>query len=293
VRAAAGCTDQWVYPGEPGSFSDAVTVYPDHVCARVGALGALALLVRRERTGRGGSVSVAQSEVMLSHFGARIAAQDLTSRGYAADASPEHDAPWGLFPSAGDDDWVAVTVRGDADWAALGEVIRRPDLLADPALADAAGRDGQRERIDAAVTEWTAQRSPFEAMDALQSAGVPAAAMLRAIDMPAWGYYRQRRSFREEVHPLGTGPWVMENTQIQAGRVAEPPLLPAPLLGEQTYQIAEELLGLDTAQTGDLVRRGVLEIAPDPRGTLVCADLGTRQFMETMLAAGHCTGTLR
>lgn len=267
VRAAAGCTDQWVYPGEPGSFSDAVTVYPDHVCARVGALGALALLVRRERTGRGGSVSVAQSEVMLSHFGARIAAQDLTGRGHDADADPEHDAPWGLFPSAGDDDWVAVTVRGDADWAALCEVIGRPDLLADPSLSDAARRDGQRERVNAAVTEWTAQRSPFEAMEKLQSAGVPAGAMLRAIDMPAWGYYRQRHAFREELHPLGTGPWVMENVQIHAGRVAEPPFLPAPLLGEQTYQIAEELLGLDTAQIDELVRRGVLEIAPDPRDT--------------------------
>ena len=294
VRAAAGCTDQWVYPGEPGSFSDAVTVYPDHVCARVGALGALALLVRRERTGRGGSVSVAQSEVMLSHFGARIAAQDLTSRGHAADASPQHDAPWGLFPSAGDDDWVAVTVRGDADWAALCEVIQRPDLLADPSLADASRRDEQRERVDAAVTEWTAQRSPFAAMDELQSAGVPAGAMLRAIDMPAWGYYRQRRSFRQEVHPLGSGPWVMENVQIRAGSVAEPPVLPAPLLGEQTYQIAEELLGLDTAQIDDLVRRGVLEIAPDPRATtLVSADLGTRQSMETTLAAGRDTGTPR
>jgi crotonobetainyl-CoA:carnitine CoA-transferase CaiB-like acyl-CoA transferase len=264
VRAAAGLTDQWVYPGEPGSFSDAITVYPDHVCARIGALSALALLVRRERTGRGGSVSVAQSEVMLSHFGARIAAQDLTGRGYAAAESPEHDAPWGLFPSAGDDDWVAVTVRGDADWAALCGVIQRRDLLADPALSDAAGRDAQRGRVDAALTEWTARRSPFEAMEELQSAGVPAGAMLRAIDMPAWAYYRQRRAFREEIHPYGTEPWVMENVQIHAERVADPPLMPAPLLGEQTYQIAEELLGLDAAQTDDLVRRGVLEIAPTP-----------------------------
>jgi hypothetical protein len=118
--------------------------------------------------------------------------------------------------------------------------------------------------------------------------------MLRAIDMPAWDYYRQRRSFREEVHPLGNGPWVMENVQIRAGSVAEPPALPAPLLGEQTYQIAEELLGLETAQIDDLVRRGVLEIAPDPRAaTLVSADLGTRQFMETTQAAGRDTGTPR
>ncbi len=264
VRAAAGLTDQWVYPGEPATFSDAVTVYPDHVCARIGALSALALLVRRERTGRGGSVSVAQSEVMLSHFAAPIAARELARRGHTAAEGPEHDAPWGLFPGAGDDEWVAVTVRGDADWAALCAVMRRPDLLADTALADAAGRDAQRERVDTAVTEWTTRRTPFEAMEALQAAGVPAGAMLRAVDMPAWDYYRQRRAFREETHPYGSSPWVMENVQIQAGRVAEPPLVPAPLLGEQTYQIARELLGLDAAQTDDLVRRGVLEIAAKP-----------------------------
>jgi crotonobetainyl-CoA:carnitine CoA-transferase CaiB-like acyl-CoA transferase len=267
VRAAAGCTDQWVYPGEPGSFSDAATVYPDHVCARIGAMGALALLIRRERTARGGSVSVAQSEVMLSHFSAPIAAQDLVGRGHTADGSPEHDAPWGLFASAGDDDWVAVTVRTDADWAALCGVIGRPDLLTDASLADASGRDAQRGRIDAAVTEWTTQHSPFAAMGELQAAGVPAGAMLRAIDLPAWGYYQQRRAFREELHPYGTEPYVQENVQIQAEGVVEPPLVPAPLLGEQTYQIAEELLGLDPAQTDDLVRRGVLEVAPKPLNT--------------------------
>jgi crotonobetainyl-CoA:carnitine CoA-transferase CaiB-like acyl-CoA transferase len=105
-------------------------------------------------------------------------------------------------------------------------------------------------------------------MGTLQAAGVPAGAMLRATDMLAWDYYRQRRAFREETHPYGSDPWVMENTQIHAERVEEPPLVPAPLLGEQTYQVAEELLGLDAAQTADLVRRGVLEIAVKPgKGT--------------------------
>jgi crotonobetainyl-CoA:carnitine CoA-transferase CaiB-like acyl-CoA transferase len=259
VRAATGCTDMWVYPGEPGTFSDASTVYPDHVCARVGAMTALAMLVRRERTARGGSVSVAQSEVMLSHFGARIAAERLVADGHPG-SGPEHDAPWGLFPTAGDDDWVAVTVRGDADWAALCTVIGREDLEADPSLSDTAGRAVHRGRIDAAVAEWTARRPPFEAMQTLQSAGVPAGAMLRAIEMPDWDYYRQRRMFREELHPYGSGPYVMENVQIHAERVAEPPQGPAPLLGEHTRAIAVELLGLDDDRIDELVRDGILEV---------------------------------
>ena len=267
VRAATGCTDMWVYPGEPGTFSDAITVYPDHVCARIGAMGALALLIRRERTARGGSVSVAQSEVILSHLRARIAKDQLVAGGHTAAGRPEHDAPWGLFPCAGDDEWVAVTVRGDADWAAFCEVIERGDLWSDPSLSDAVGRDAQRVRIDSAIREWTLRHSPFDAMAMLQAAGVPAGAMLRAIDMLEWGYYRQRRMFRQEHHPYGSEPYVLENVQIHAERVAEPPMVPAPLLGGQTYQIAEELLGLDGTEIDDLVRRGVLEIASKPGDT--------------------------
>jgi crotonobetainyl-CoA:carnitine CoA-transferase CaiB-like acyl-CoA transferase len=101
VRAAAGCTGQWVYPGEPGTFSDAITVYPDHVCARIGALAALALLIRRERTGLGGSASIAQSEVMLTHMAPFIAAADLVRRGHDLAGETDHDWPWGLFPAAG------------------------------------------------------------------------------------------------------------------------------------------------------------------------------------------------
>lgn len=261
VRAAAGCTDQWVYPGEPGSFSDAITVYPDHVCARIGAMAALALLIRRERTQRGGAVSVAQSEVMLSHFSARIAAAHLADNGRTLTDLGEEDAPWGVFPAAGDDEWVAVTVRDDNDWAALCSVTDRADLLSDASLSTAAGRRAQRERVETAVAEWAAAHSPSEAMEKLQAAGVPAGAMLRATDMPEWGYFHRRNAFRVENHPYGKVPYVMENVQIHADGVVAPPLGPAPLLGEQTYRIARDLLGLDEPQIHDLVSRGVLEVA--------------------------------
>jgi crotonobetainyl-CoA:carnitine CoA-transferase CaiB-like acyl-CoA transferase len=225
----------------------------------------LALLVRRARTDRGGSVSVAQSEVMLSHLATAIAAGELARRGHAVADGPEHDAPWGVFPCAGDDEWAAVTVRGDADWAALCGVLDRPDLREDASLADAAARDRQRARVDAAVAEWASRHTPFEVMEWLQAAGVPAGAMLRAIDMPEWAYYRQRRAFRTEPYPHAAEPYVMENTQIHAPGVAEPPMLRAPLLGEQTYEIARELLALGDADIDDLVRRGVLEVPPEPR----------------------------
>lgn len=264
VRAAAGFTDQWVYPGEPGTFSDAITVYPDHVCARIGALAALSLLIRRERTGAGGSASIAQSEVMLSHMATLIAGRDLESRGHSVPRDQDRDTPWGLFPAAGEDEWIAVTVRDDADWAALCTAIERPDLHADPGLRTRPGRAAAAARIDAAVAAWTSQYPPVQAMETLQRRGVPAGAMLRAIDLPSFGYYQARRAFREELHPHATGPYVMENVQIHSDHVADPPLRQAPLLGEQTAEIATSLLGLSGDEVADLIARGVLEAASVP-----------------------------
>lgn len=255
VRAAAGFTHQWVYPGQEDTFCDTVTVYPDHVSARIGVLAALSLLLRRERTGAGGAVSIAQSEVMLSHLAAEIAQEVLGGRG----DEPAHDAPWGVFPALGDQAWVAVTVRGDADWLAFCAAIDRPDLASDESLGTRAGRDSARARIDEAVCSWTAERSPTEAMTLLQTAGVPAGAAYHAAELPGWDYYAQRRAFREELHPLWTEPFVMENVVIHSDRIADPPLGQAPLLGEQTREVAAELLGLGPAEIDDLLERGVLE----------------------------------
>lgn len=259
VRAAAGFTKQWVYPSEPDEFCDTVTVYPDHVSARIGVLAALSLLVRRERTGLGGAASIAQSEVMLSHLAAEIAGEALVRNGHERSDLPAHDAPWGLFRADGDDAWVAVAVRDDADWQALCRVLDRADLAADPELATRTGRDRNRTRVDAAVTEWTGRQSSRSAMELLQAAGVPAGAVLHAADLPGWEFSVQRRAFREELHPHGREPYVLENAQLHAARIADPPLGQAPLLGEHTADIATTLLGLDDAELRDLLARGVLQ----------------------------------
>ncbi|MGQ9348484.1 CoA transferase [Mycolicibacterium gilvum] len=244
VRAAVGFTNLWTYPGEPDTFCDTVTVYPDHVAARIGTLSALALLLRRERTGEGGSASISQAEVMLSHLAADIAADALQRGGHTSTATTP-DAPWGLYRTEGDDHWVAITVRDDADRSALAGVVGHSA--------------GQPTSLDDAVRVWAAQRSHMDAMTELQSAGVPAGAVLHAHEVPGWAYYEQRRTFREELHPHASEPFMMENVQIHCDHVPDPPLGQAPLLGEQTADIAAELLGLDAADIASLLERGVLE----------------------------------
>ncbi|VCT92600.1 putative CoA-transferase [Mycolicibacterium hassiacum DSM 44199] len=256
VRAAVGFTKLWADPNDPDTFCDTVTVYPDHVAARIGALSAIALLLRRERTGVGGSASISQAEVMLSHLAADIAADALARAGHTRTDGRPAGYFSGLLQAAGEDDWLAVTVRDDADWRAVRQVA---------GLADTDGID--------ALRDWVRGQDRFAAMEQLQAAGVPAGAVLHAHELPDWGYYQQRRAFREELHPYGETPYVLENVQVHCDHVADPPLGQAPLLGEHTTEIAAELLGLDAAQIEELHQRGVLEsprldpvARPDPAG---------------------------
>ncbi|WP_238927832.1 CaiB/BaiF CoA-transferase family protein [Achromobacter xylosoxidans] len=265
VRASSGLAAQWCYPGDPTSFADAITVYPDHVAARIVAIGALSLLIRRARTGRGGTASVAQNEVMLSHLAIPIAAQHVEKDGRPLSGiSMPTDAPWGVFPSRGDDDWIVVTVRNDTDWRAMTQVIGRADLLTDPELAHSRGRAAQRERVEQALRPWLAGLGAAEAAERLQAAGVPAAPMLRVSELPAHPYFQERHFFRLTHHPLIPEPFHLECAPVKSQRLPDPPNLPAPLLGEHTVEILREVAGLTDAELAQLAQDHSIDIAAAP-----------------------------
>ncbi|HVU71400.1 MAG TPA: CoA transferase [Mycobacteriales bacterium] len=259
VRASAGLTAQWRYDDDPAGFADAITVYPDHVAARLAIAAALALLVRRRRTGRGGTVSVSQLEVMLGHMAATLAEASLVRQGLPVEGRRAESVPWGAFPAAGDDEWCVITVRDDDDWQSLVKVMQRDDLVADAGLAAHDGRMAARARIEAAVTDWLAERRAADAAAALQAVGVPAAEMLRVSELPEHPYFAERFVFRPSGHPAIRQTFFLENAPVRSQRLPDPPDRPAPLRGEHTEQIARERLGLDEATIAELVRDGVLQ----------------------------------
>jgi crotonobetainyl-CoA:carnitine CoA-transferase CaiB-like acyl-CoA transferase len=173
VRASAGLTSRWRYADDPAGFGDTVTTYPDHVAARLTISAVLALLLRRASTGRGGWIRLAQMEVILCQMAATVAANILARRGVSLDGGAEHDVPWGVFSTMGDDDWCVVSIRGDEDWRRLCRAMDRPDLAEDPTLKNRVGRVGARALIDGAVTAWTEARTAGEAASTLQHCACP------------------------------------------------------------------------------------------------------------------------
>lgn len=250
VRAATGLTLAWRYPDDPESFSDAITVYPDHVAGRICAMGVIALLVRRLRTGAGGLSCVSQAEVMLWHFADYLAAGEIT---------PMREAPWGAYRVKGEDEWIAVTVRDHADWDALAAVIGYPGAAA---LDTPDKRHAARDAIRVALEDWLADRSRDEAVTVLQRAGVPSAPMLRLAELPEHPWYRERGFFRVEDHPWLVEKVMGESFVAWSADLPPPPRVPAPLAGEQTFDALQDWLGLDRDALDALRTQGVLEPTP-------------------------------
>ncbi len=236
VRASAGLTTQWVYPGEPDSFSDAVTVYPDHVAGRIGACSVLALLIRRMRTGRGGWASLAQAEVMLGQKAAEIAARAAEAAGLEVDPGAVSENL--LLACAGDDEWCVVTLRDEADRAAL---------------AEATGGEP--------VETWAARHTPQEAMALLQAAGVPAGAMLRVGEMPQSPQYHALGTFRDVRHPLIDVPFTVEGRPTRSEHLPDPDQRPAPRIGEHSAEVIADWLGLDETAIAALLANRIIEQA--------------------------------
>lgn len=229
VRAATGLSAMWRYPGDPDSFSDAVTVYPDHVAGRIGALGAVALLVRRLRTGFGGRASVSQAEVMLAQFADLIGTREIDRPA----------APSMVVPASGDDEWCVLDVPATLP--------RRLEILL----------DGET------IEDWVRARAPLTAATILQDHGVAAAPMLRIADLPGFPYCTERRVFRSDRHPYLVETVVSERDAAHGRGRGQHPVRPAPLMGEQTAEIVADWLGLRNDDIAALEAEGILQ--PTPR----------------------------
>ncbi|MDF2496127.1 CoA transferase [Sphingomonas sp.] len=234
VRASAGLSKQWTYPGEPDSFSDTVTVYPDHVAGRISAIGALALLIRRMRTGAGGAASISQAEVMLGHKAVEIAAVAAREQGLRVSADPKTDL---LLPCAGDDEWCVVTLRDSRD----------------------------RETVEALAGadpgQWSRTRAPDEVMAQLQAHGLAAGMMVRVVDLPDLPGFRTLGTFRTATHHLLPEPFIVEGALTRFERVPPPGQRPAPRIGEDSATVIKDWLGWSDDAVASLLAEKIIEQA--------------------------------
>ena len=258
VEVMSGLTHVLGYsPEEPRCTSMALM---DPIAAVNAASAVVATLRERAASGHGAIVELALHESGAAFCGPWLVERQLGGRG-AAERSMErlgnrhpHMAPHGVYPCAGEDAWVAVACRDDADW-------RRLCATVDAGLDGAAGlaeRRRMHHAIDAAIAAWTSRRGKGEAESALLAAGVPAGAVNATPDMIADAQVRARGFFV----PLEAGGTPMPGNPIKMGGVSPSDWTPCPKLGADNAAVLGEWLGYDGSQVARLMRDGVLVDRP-------------------------------
>ena len=205
----------------------------DPMCGLMLAFVAAAALWHRRREGGVARVDFSMIEAMLWTMAEPLVASQLgTPAKPMGNDSPRH-APHGAWRCAGDDDWISLVVRSDADWRALCGLV--PGLEGLAALDLGRRREAERA-IDAALAAWAGSRSASVAADLLLKAGIPAAALARTADLVKSPHLAARGFW--ETHGAGVLPGLPWRSSF--GRTTGP----APALGADADQVLADVLGL-------------------------------------------------
>src|SRR6266478_5285981 len=252
--AFAGVTWLWNHPDAPYPAGTALN-HPDHIAAKLTAVAVLAALEHRRRTGEGQLIEMSQAEAAAYLIGEVYLEAPCTGRPAAQCGNAVlYACPHGVYPSAGDDRWVAIAVVGDEAWERFAGVLGWP---LDPALAALDGRLAARAELDRRVAEWTRARSAEETAAALQAAGVSAMAVQNGDDHRADPHLAARGAIVTVEHPE-IGPERHSGNPIRLSLTPLAPPTAAPRLGADTEDVLIRVLGLSRAQVARLAEDGVL-----------------------------------
>ena len=233
--------------------------YTDSVSPRYGLAAVMAALIHRERTGKGQRIEMSQVESTVEILAGQLLQEQLADRQPVRSANREPGRRLhAVLPCRGDDSWIAVDVRSDAEWQGFCQVLISfggDDITDKMSPIEALGRSDEVELLAATVTQSIDR---FELMDRLQTAGVPSGVVAKGSDLLSDVRLRARGHFwsleHQEMGPLDyNGPaYRFEHTPSRLTSAA-------PLLGQHTDEVMRDVLGMNDDEIVRLRERGVLQ----------------------------------
>ncbi len=205
------------------------------------AIATMLALIARDRDGDGRLVEAAMVESVLNTAAEQIVEYFSSGTLLSRDGNRGPcAAPQGVYPCAGDDEWVAVAVASDEQWRSLQALLGNPSWVLPGAFSTAAGRRAAHDAIDRELSSWTRKHPADKVAQMFLDAGIPSAVVVPPRDVAANPQLRHRRLFEVEHHPV-TGDHEVPTLPFRFSRVEHWLRSPAPTLGGDNDSVLEEL----------------------------------------------------
>ncbi len=229
------------------------------------ALGIVAALFQRGKTGRGQRVECAMQDGVLNLCRVKLRDQQRLTHGPLKEY-PQY--PHGTFGAAapragnasggGQPGWIVKCKGWETDpdsyiyiiaqaaaFDGLARVIGREDWLTDPEWNTAEARLPKIDEMFDEIEKWTQTRTKFEVMAVLNPLNVPCGPVLSMKELSEEPSLRATGTVVEVDHPT-RGPYLSVGNPI---KLSDSPadVRRSPLLGEHTDEVLREVLGMDDA----------------------------------------------
>ena len=259
VQAISGLTFSSGLPDQPPAgwgYS-----YMDHTGGYYMAMAIMLALLHRQKTGEGQWVDLACTEAAITLNGPALL--DWSVNGRAMRDAPvnsnrsqfESMAPHGIYPCTGEDNWIAIACRHDADWQALAAVIGETWCRE---FAVSATRLGHQDRLDALMAGWTAGFDKFELQFMLRELPIPVSAVQKPAERIDGDPTTSNFGLWPTVTHSAMGKVRVDGQPVHMSRTDWSATRGGPCLGEHNEEIFGRLLGMTPEEVAGLKEEGVI-----------------------------------
>ncbi len=241
-----------------GQPSRVGTSFPDAGGGASAAFSIVAALRYARRTGKGQWIDLGQTLTAAALTDTAVI--EYTINGDIQQRNGDYHrffAPHNVYPCSGDDQWCAISVENDQEFAALATTMGQSELAHDARFATNAARIQNRTELDELINRWTGQHDHYEVMRRLQAAGVAAGAVLTTGEFVENEHVKARGYMESFDHPVvgeKLYPGVPFKMSLTPGYIHRP----APCLGADTEYILKNLLNMSDVEIKQLDDEGIL-----------------------------------
>jgi formyl-CoA transferase len=244
------------------------------------ALGIVAALYQRQRTGRGQKVLCAMQDGVLNLARVKLRDQQRLKAGPLTEYSQygEGVAFGAATPRAGNDSgggqpgWILKCKGWENDpdayvyfitqapvWGAICDLIGKPEWKTDADYATPNARLPRLKQIFATIEQWTMTKTKFEVMALCNDHDIPVGPILSMKELAEESSLRATGTVVEVEHPT-RGPYLTVGNPI---KLSDSPadVRRSPLLGEHTDEVLREVLRFSEKEIADIKASGALSVA--------------------------------